>query len=88
VASCIQLLAQVDGAEVVTIEDLAADGTLHPVQQAMLDLHGAQCGFCTPGIVMSLFALAEGDEPVDRDHVRDALAGNLCRCTGYRPIVD
>jgi xanthine dehydrogenase small subunit len=88
VASCIQLLAQVDGAEVVTIEDLAAGGTLHPVQQAMLDQHGAQCGFCTPGIVMSLFTLAEGDEPVDRDHVRDALSGNLCRCTGYRPIVD
>lgn len=88
VASCIQLLAQVDGAEVVTIEDLSAGGALHPVQQAMLDLHGAQCGFCTPGIVMSLFTLAEGDEPVDRTHVRDTLSGNLCRCTGYKPIVD
>lgn len=88
VNACIYLLAQVDGAEVVTIEDLAADGALHPVQQAMLDAHGAQCGFCTPGIVMSLFTLAESDEVVDRAHVRDALAGNLCRCTGYRPIVD
>jgi xanthine dehydrogenase small subunit len=88
VASCIQLLAQVDGAEIVTIEDLAADGQLHPVQQAMLDGHGAQCGFCTPGIVMSLFALAESGAVLDRDQVRDALSGNLCRCTGYRPIVD
>jgi xanthine dehydrogenase small subunit len=88
VASCIQLLAQVDGAEVVTIEDLAAGGDLHPVQANMLALHGSQCGFCTPGIVMSLFALAEGDEAIDRASITDALAGNLCRCTGYRPIVE
>lgn len=88
VNACIQLLGQIDGAEVVTIEDLAQDGTLHPIQQAMVDLHGSQCGFCTPGIVMSLFTLYEGAEGADRTAVTDQLAGNLCRCTGYRPIVD
>lgn len=88
VNACIQLLGQIDGADVVTIEDLARDGELHPIQQAMVDLHGSQCGFCTPGIVMSLFTLYEGGTPVDRTAVTDQLAGNLCRCTGYRPIVD
>ena len=72
------------------MEDLARDGTLHPVQQAMVDLHGSQCGFCTPGFVMALFALYHRADarPVDRQRVNDWLAGNLCRCTGYRPIVD
>ncbi len=89
VNACILLLGQVDGAELVTVEDLAAGGTLHPVQAAMAAHHGSQCGFCTPGIVMSLFALhQEGERPVNRDAINDALAGNLCRCTGYRPIVD
>ncbi len=89
VNACILLLGQVDGCEVVTIDDLAAEGALHPVQQAMVDHHGSQCGFCTPGIVMSLFALyQEGARPVTRAAINDALAGNLCRCTGYRPIVD
>ena len=89
VCACILLLGQVDGAELVTVEDLAADGALHPVQTALAEHHGSQCGFCTPGIVMSLFALyQEGARPVTREAVTDALAGNLCRCTGYRPIVD
>ncbi len=88
VNACIQLLGQVDGAEIVTVEDLAKGDELHPIQQAMVDLHGSQCGFCTPGIVMSLFTLYEGDAHVDRTAVTDQLAGNLCRCTGYRPIVD
>lgn len=88
VNACIQLLGQIDGAELVTIEDLAEGGELHPLQQAMVDLHGSQCGFCTPGIVMSLFTLYEGEAHVDRTAVTDQLAGNLCRCTGYRPIVD
>lgn len=89
VNSCILLTGQVDGAEVITIEDLATGSALHPVQQAMVDHHGAQCGFCTPGIIMSLFALYhEGARPVDRQAVVDQLAGNLCRCTGYRPIID
>ncbi|QFU17055.1 xanthine dehydrogenase small subunit [Microvirga thermotolerans] len=89
VNACILLLGQVDGAEVVTVEDLAAGGRLHPVQAAMAESHASQCGFCTPGIVMSLFALYhEGERPLTRENVNDALAGNLCRCTGYRPIVD
>lgn len=91
VNACIQFLGQVDGKEVVTVEDLAEDGRLHPVQQAMVDHHGSQCGFCTPGIVMSLFTLyhaAERDGVPPRGAINDWLAGNLCRCTGYRPIVD
>jgi xanthine dehydrogenase small subunit len=87
--ACILLLGQVDGAELVTVEDLAGVQELHPVQAAMVANHGSQCGFCTPGIVMSLFTLyQEGARPVSRQAVNDALAGNLCRCTGYRPIVD
>ena len=88
VNACILLLGQVDGAEVLTVEDLAEGETLHPVQQAMVDFHGSQCGFCTPGIVMSLFAHYHRDVPATRDSVNEALAGNLCRCTGYKPIVD
>ncbi|MDB5531960.1 MAG: xanthine dehydrogenase small subunit [Hyphomicrobiales bacterium] len=89
VNACILLLGQCDGAEIVTVEDLAKDGLLHPMQEAMVAHHGSQCGFCTPGIVMSLFTLYhEGQRPVSRNAVCDALAGNLCRCTGYRPILD
>lgn len=91
VNACILLAGQADGARIVTIEDLAREngGELHPVQAAMVRHHGAQCGFCTPGIVMSLYALHSGGErPVTRDRVCDQLAGNLCRCTGYRPIID
>jgi len=89
VNACILLLGQVDGAQVVTVEDLAQTGALHPVQSAMVAHHGSQCGFCTPGIVMSLFTLyQEAARPLSREGVNDALAGNLCRCTGYRPIVD
>jgi xanthine dehydrogenase small subunit len=87
--SCIRFLPTLDGKELVTVESLAAsDGTLHPVQQAMVDLHGSQCGFCTPGFVMSLFALYQQRKSTSRAEVVDALAGNLCRCTGYRPIID
>ncbi len=89
VNACIMLLGQVDGAAVLTVEDLAKNGVLHPVQQAMVRQHGSQCGFCTPGIVMSLYALYQGGtRPVTRDMINDQLSGNLCRCTGYRPIVD
>ncbi len=89
VNSCILLTGQIDGAELITIEDLARDGTLHPVQEAMVKHHASQCGFCTPGIVMSLFALYENTSgPVTRAQVLEALQGNLCRCTGYRPIID
>jgi xanthine dehydrogenase small subunit len=90
VNACIQLLGQVDGTEVVTVEDLVqSGGTLHPVQVAMVEHHASQCGFCTPGFVMALFALYQSTTgSVTRGEVNDAIAGNLCRCTGYRPIVD
>lgn len=88
VCACIRLLGTIDGCELVTVEDLAEGGRLHPVQEAMVRLHGSQCGFCTPGIVMSLFTLYATPGPVDREAVLDRLSGNLCRCTGYRPIVE
>ena len=89
VNACICLLGMIDGKELVVVEDLAGpDGALHPVQDAMLRYHGSQCGFCTPGIVMSLFTLYHAGGGCDRQAVNDTLAGNLCRCTGYRPIVD
>jgi xanthine dehydrogenase small subunit len=88
VNACVLFVPALDGRQLLTVEHLAAaDGTLHPVQQAMVDRHGSQCGFCTPGFVMSLFALRTEAKP-DRAAVNEALAGNLCRCTGYRPIVD
>jgi xanthine dehydrogenase small subunit len=85
--ACILLLGQLDGAELITIEDLAAGGELHPLQQAMVDTHASQCGFCTPGIVMSLFAAYHSSEPMTYSALCDQLSGNLCRCTGYRPII-
>jgi len=84
--SCIQFLPTLDGKELITVESLGAGG-LHPVQQAMVDCHGSQCGFCTPGFVMSLFALYKTHREPSRRDIDDALAGNLCRCTGYRPII-
>ncbi|MFT3989679.1 xanthine dehydrogenase small subunit [Aestuariivirga sp.] len=88
VNACILMLGQIDGKELVTVDDLAREGALHPVQQAMVDFHASQCGFCTPGFVMSLFALSHRGRVAGRADVLDAIAGNLCRCTGYRPIVD
>ena len=87
VNACIRFLASLDGCHVVTIEHLrGAEGGLHPVQQAMVEVHGSQCGFCTPGIVMSLYALwMEAAAPSDAQ-IETALQGNLCRCTGYEPI--
>ena len=87
--ACIQFLPTLDGKAVFTVEGLRnPDQSLHPVQQAMVDCHASQCGFCTPGFVMSLFALYKSQEKPSRDEIDDALAGNLCRCTGYRPIID
>lgn len=87
--SCIRFLPTLDGKELVTAGSLKArDGSLHPVQQAMVDEHASQCGFCTPGFVMSLFALYLQQDAPDRAAVTEALSGNLCRCTGYRPIID
>ncbi|MFZ9509341.1 MAG: xanthine dehydrogenase small subunit [Burkholderiaceae bacterium] len=89
VNSCIQLLPTLDGKSLKTVESLRrGDGSLHPVQQAMVDCHGSQCGFCTPGIVMSLAGLVQHNTCPNRQQVNDALSGNLCRCTGYKPIVD
>jgi xanthine dehydrogenase small subunit len=89
VNACIVTLGQLDGCELITVEDLADEGRLHPVQTALAAGHGSQCGFCTPGIVMSLFAHFHGEgDRTDRAGINDALAGNLCRCTGYRSIVD
>ncbi|HPG63374.1 MAG TPA: xanthine dehydrogenase small subunit [Casimicrobium sp.] len=87
--ACIRLLATLDGKAVFTVESLkASSGALHPTQQAMVDCHGSQCGFCTPGFVMSLFALFKTNASPNRDETCEAISGNLCRCTGYRPILD
>ncbi|MCI0516648.1 MAG: 2Fe-2S iron-sulfur cluster-binding protein, partial [Woeseiaceae bacterium] len=86
--SCIQFLPTLDGKELFTVESLGIGGALHPVQKAMVECHGSQCGFCTPGFVMSLFALFKNATAPTRQEIDDALAGNLCRCTGYQPIVE
>jgi carbon-monoxide dehydrogenase small subunit len=86
VRSCLMLAVQADGAEVITAEGLAAaDGTLHPVQQAMQEEHALQCGFCTPGIVMTLAALTNERRPSE-PQILEALSGHICRCTGYQGI--
>ncbi|HEX7759043.1 MAG TPA: xanthine dehydrogenase small subunit [Caulobacteraceae bacterium] len=87
VNACILFLPMLDGKALFTVEALARDGALHPVQQAMVDQHGSQCGFCTPGFVMSLYAHQRQGARADTATLKDALAGNLCRCTGYGPIL-
>ena len=88
VNACIRFIGSLHGTHVVTIEHLAGpDGMLHPIQQAMVDCHGSQCGFCTPGFVMSLYGLWLSTDKPDRNTIERALQGNLCRCTGYEPIV-
>ena len=87
VRSCLMLAVQADGCEVTTVEGLTApDGALHPVQQALRDEHGLQCGFCTPGVVMTLAALTDGAKRSDADTLLDAMSGHICRCTGYQGI--
>jgi xanthine dehydrogenase small subunit len=87
--SCLMMLPQIANCAVLTVEGLAQpDGALHPVQQALVDTDATQCGFCTPGFVMAMFAFHHGGEPAEDAIVHEALAGNLCRCTGYRSIVD
>ncbi|MFL5271451.1 MAG: xanthine dehydrogenase small subunit [Anaeromyxobacteraceae bacterium] len=89
VNACILFVPALDGKALITVEDVkGADGGLHPVQKAMVECHASQCGFCTPGFVMSLVALYESEPEPSRQRLDDVLAGNLCRCTGYRPIVD
>jgi carbon-monoxide dehydrogenase small subunit len=87
--ACITLAVQADGSDVRTLEGVAAaDGTLHPIQEAFWERHGMQCGFCTPGIVMSVVELLEHNPRPEREEVLDALGGHLCRCTGYVKIVE
>jgi aerobic carbon-monoxide dehydrogenase small subunit len=87
VKSCTVLAVQADGSEVTTIEGLASDGELHPVQQAFHENHGLQCGFCTPGFVMAVVSLLEENPNPSEEEIRIGLEGNLCRCTGYQNIV-
>ncbi len=88
VNSCMVLAVECQGAEVVTVEGLAQDGVLDPVQQTIIDHGGVQCGFCTPGILISARALLDRNPHPSEDDIREALVGNLCRCTGYLRIID
>jgi aerobic carbon-monoxide dehydrogenase small subunit len=87
VKSCTVLAAQADGAEIKTIEGMATNGDLHPLQQAFWEHHGLQCGYCTPGMIMAAADLLQRNPHPSEDEVREGLAGNLCRCTGYHNIV-
>lgn len=87
VKSCLLLAAQADGAEIRTVESLSEHGALHPVQAAFRDAHGLQCGYCTPAFLLTAVALAERGEALDREALREELAGVLCRCTGYQNII-
>lgn len=86
--SCLMLAVQADGAEVMTVEGLAgADSQLHPIQQAFTEEHGLQCGFCTPGFLMSVYEMLETDPDPSEEEIREVLGGQLCRCTGYQGII-
>ena len=87
VRSCIMLAVQADGAELMTVEGLSEDGQLHPIQQAFIDQRGLQCGFCTPGFLMSVYELLQHSPQPDDEEIKDALGGELCRCTGYQSIL-
>jgi aerobic-type carbon monoxide dehydrogenase small subunit (CoxS/CutS family) len=86
--SCLMFAVQADGHDIATVEGLSKGETLHPLQQAMHDSHGLQCGYCTPGILMTMSAFLANNPAPDEHAVREALSGNLCRCTGYQHIVD
>ena len=87
IKSCTALAVQADGAEIVTIEGLATNGSLHPMQQAFWDNHGLQCGYCTPGMIMAATKLVENNSSISETEIRHGLEGNMCRCTGYENIV-
>lgn len=87
IKSCTTLAVQADGAEITTIEGLASNGELHPMQQAFWDNHGLQCGYCTPGMIMTATKLVEDNPNLTEDDIRHGLEGNICRCTGYQNIV-
>jgi carbon-monoxide dehydrogenase small subunit len=86
--SCLMLAAQLEGRDIITIEGLSQDGSLHPVQSAFVEHGAVQCGFCTPGMILASIDLLNRNPNPTREEIRDALAGNLCRCTGYQKIVD
>jgi carbon-monoxide dehydrogenase small subunit len=88
VKSCTMLALQAEGAAITTIEGLAPDGELHPLQRAFVEHHGLQCGFCTPGMILTAHDLLSREPDPDEATIRQALRGNLCRCTGYQPIVE
>ncbi|WP_063041622.1 (2Fe-2S)-binding protein [Nocardia pseudovaccinii] len=89
VRACLMFAVQADGSSVTTVEGMAAeDGAMHPLQRAFCDHHGLQCGFCTPGMLMSALDLLHRVPPPSRQHIREELSGNICRCTGYSGIVD
>jgi len=88
VTSCTVLAVQARGKSVVTIEGLSSDGALHPIQQAFVDHDAIQCGFCTPGMIMSAYALLKHTPSPTREEIQRGIEGNLCRCTGYLPIID
>jgi len=85
--SCTVLAVQADGREVLTVEGLAQGGRLHPIQEAFLEEHGLQCGFCTPGMLMSAYALLHKNRNPSEDEIRNAISGNICRCTGYVNVI-
>jgi carbon-monoxide dehydrogenase small subunit len=87
VKSCTVLAVQADGAQVTTVEGLATNGALHPIQQGFQEMHGLQCGFCTPGMMLTAIALLKENPNPDADTIRWAISGNLCRCTGYVNII-
>jgi carbon-monoxide dehydrogenase small subunit len=87
VRSCLMFAVQADGSELLTVEGLAKDGELHPIQQAFWDQHGLQCGFCTPGMLMTILEFVEKHPKPSEAEIREGIAGNLCRCTGYVNIV-
>ena len=87
--SCIAFVPSLEGKQLLVVEDLVSNsGNLHTVQEAMVNYHGSQCGFCTPGFVMSLFAMYKNFSSYNKENIQDSISGNLCRCTGYRSIVD
>ncbi|MCL7452839.1 MAG: (2Fe-2S)-binding protein [Anaerolineae bacterium] len=88
VRSCLMFAVQADGQEVTTVEALGTPDDLHPIQEAFLEAHGAQCGYCTPGFFMTLVPFLEENPDPTEEEIREAIAGNLCRCTGYQHIVD
>jgi len=88
VRSCLMFAVQANGSEIITVEGLGTVDELHPIQEAFREAHGLQCGFCTPGILTTLVPFLDGNPDPDEDQIREAISGNLCRCTGYQHIVD